>query len=313
MAYLFDKDFNVRKVTHSVWSILWKVFKWVVATFSLAAIYYILFALVFDSAEEKQLKRENRMYEKLYPEMVSRERLVSDVIEDLKYRDDAIYRQVFHTDAPSVDKYWMDALAFPSDTIPDKDLVDYSERKVDSLFAKADAVGTNLREIYAMLCSDTLKIPPMTMPVKDLGYAQVGASVGQKYNPFYKVGSAHYGIDLISGQGNAVYASAPGEVISVIRSGKGLGNVVEIAHDGGYVTRYGHLADIVVRKGERVTLGKKLGNVGISGNTFAPHLHYEVLKGDSAVNPINYFFATFTPMDYINAAYMSVNTEQSLD
>ena len=153
----------------------------------------------------------------------------------------------------------------------------------------------------------------MMVPVEGLKPAQVGASLGQKINPFYKVMSQHNGIDLIVGQGTPVLAAGDGIVTDVRRSGKGLGNVVEITHNGGYVTVYAHLEDIVVRKGERVKAGKKLAGVGISGNSFAPHLHYEVRRDGEVLDPVNFFFATFTPEEYTRAAYLAATTGQSMD
>ena len=153
----------------------------------------------------------------------------------------------------------------------------------------------------------------MLVPVPDLKFAQVGASVGKKMDPFYKVLTMHNGIDLIAGQGTPVLATADGVVLEVKRSGKGSGNIVEIGHDGGYRTLYAHLQDIVVRKGERVKAGRKIANVGMSGNSFAPHLHYEVHRDSLVLDPVNFFFASFSPEDYMKAAYMAATTGQSLD
>ena len=94
--YVFDKDFNLKKVTRSVWGILWTCLKWIVATVSLAAFSYLIFSFVLNTEEEKRLKQENRMYEKLYPEMQKKERLVAEVIKDLQARDEEIYKRIFN-------------------------------------------------------------------------------------------------------------------------------------------------------------------------------------------------------------------------
>ena len=155
--------------------------------------------------------------------------------------------------------------------------------------------------------------PPMKSPIEGLKYAQVGSSVGQKLNPFYKVLAHHDGVDLIAGQGTPVLATADGVVTDVRKSGKGLGNVVEITHEGGYVTTFAHLEDIVVRKGEKVKAGKKLASVGMSGNSFAPHLHYEIRKDGKIEDPVNYMFGSFFPEEYMKVAYMAATTGQSMD
>lgn len=309
--YEFDKDFNFRKVTHSVWGMVRTTLKWLVATVSLAAFYYIVFSFFLNTEEERRLKRENRMYEKLYPQMKEKEQLISDVIKDLRLRDDAIYERLFHAQAPQMDPMGSMSFVFAGDSIPDKDMVEYTSGKAALLARAAESVDSGFLKIFS--CAAKCPMPPVTVPLPELKFAQVGASVGQKLNPFYKVMSQHNGVDLIVGQGTPVLAAGDGVVTDVSKSGKGLGNVVDITHDGGYVTRYAHLQDIVVRKGERVKTGKKIACVGISGNSFAPHLHYEIYRDGELMDPVNFFFASFTPEEYTKAAYMSATTGQSMD
>ncbi len=310
--YILDKDFNLLKVTRSVSGVLWTCAKWVIATASLAAFYYLIFSLVINTDEEKRLKRENRLYEKLYPEMEQKEKLISDVVKDLQARDNAIYKQIFKSQAPSVDPQNSALFFFATDSTADKDIVEYTERKSLALLDMTSRIDSNFKEVFSDAASSRT-LPPMLVPVPDLKFAQVGASVGKKMDPFYKVLTMHNGIDLIAGQGTPVLATADGVVLEVKRSGKGSGNIVEIGHDGGYRTLYAHLQDIVVRKGERVKAGRKIANVGMSGNSFAPHLHYEVHRDSLVLDPVNFFFASFSPEDYMKAAYMAATTGQSLD
>ena len=310
--YILDKDFNLLKVTRSVSGVLWTCAKWVIATASLAAFYYLIFSLVVNTDEEKRLKRENRLYEKLYPEMEQKEKLISDVVKDLQARDNAIYKQIFKSQAPSVDPQNSALFFFATDSTEDKDIVEYTERRSLALLDMTSRIDSNFKEVFSDAASSRT-LPPMLVPVPDLKFAQVGASVGKKMDPFYKVLTMHNGIDLIAGQGTPVIATADGVVLEVKRSGKGPGNIVEIGHDGGYRTLYAHLQDIVVRKGERVKAGRKIANVGMSGNSFAPHLHYEVHRDSLVLDPVNFFFASFSPEDYMKAAYMAATTGQSLD
>lgn len=310
--YILDKDFNLLKVTRSVSGVLWTCAKWVIATASLAAFYYLIFSLVINTDEEKRLKRENRLYEKLYPEMEQKEKLISDVVKDLQARDNAIYKQIFKSQAPSVDPQNSALFFFATDSTADKDIVEYTERRSLALLDMTSRIDSNFKEVFSDAASSRT-LPPMLVPVPDLKFAQVGASVGKKMDPFYKVLTMHNGIDLIAGQGTPVIATADGVVLEVKRSGKGPGNIVEIGHDGGYRTLYAHLQDIVVRKGERVKAGRKIADVGMSGNSFAPHLHYEVHRDSLVLDPVNFFFASFSPEDYMKAAYMAATTGQSLD
>lgn len=312
VRYILDKDFNLLKVTRSLSGILWTCAKWVIATASLAAFYYLIFSLVINTDEEKRLKQENRLYEKLYPEMEQKEKLISDVVKDLQARDNAIYKQIFKSQAPSVDPQNSALFFFATDSTEDKDIVEYTERRSLALLDMTSRIDSNFKAVFSDAASSRI-LPPMLVPVPDLKFAQVGASVGKKMDPFYKVLTMHTGIDLIAGQGTPVIATADGVVLEVKRSGKGPGNVVEIGHDGGYRTLYAHLQDIVVRKGERVKAGRKIANVGMSGNSFAPHLHYEVHRDSLVLDPVNFFFASFSPEDYLKAAYMAATTGQSLD
>jgi murein DD-endopeptidase MepM/ murein hydrolase activator NlpD len=92
-----------------------------------------------------------------------------------------------------------------------------------------------------------------------------------------------------------------------------LGNVVTIDHGNGIKTRYAHLADIEVRKGRAVKKGTRIGYVGVSGNSFAPHLHYEVLRHTVVLDPVNHLFASVGPEEYVNILIMSSMTGQSMD
>ena len=73
------------------------------------------------------------------------------------------------------------------------------------------------------------------------------------------------------------------------------------------------LADIEVKKGKRLKRGDKIGCVGVSGTSFAPHLHYEVIRDTVVMDPVNHFFASFNPEEYVNVMIMAATTGQSLD
>ena len=311
--YVFDKTrIEFRKVTHSVWNILGKALKYFLVTASLAVVYYIVFALLVNTDSERKLKRENQMYSRMYDEMVRKEQLVGDVMENLKAKDNEIYRQLFNSDAPDLGSIYPEGLLSAIDSVGDKDIVEYVGKKLNLLEEASGKVEDNFKSIMDKLEGDG-KLPPLTNPLHDFSYARTGASVGEKINPFYKVAVFHGGLDLISQQGDPVYATADGTVKDVEHSTKGLGNVVTIDHGNGYLTRYAHLENTKVSRGQKVARGKQIGQVGMSGNSFAPHLHYEVIRDTAKVDPLNYFFASVSPEDYIGMVFMSYNTGQSMD
>lgn len=311
--YIVDKDFRFKKEKASVWTVICRILMFFVATISLAIVYYILFALVFSTEEERALKQENRLYEQEYPEMASKEALLADVVEGLKVKDDRIYEEIFNTSAPNMDQFSSLEFLMALDSIPDTDIVSHSAGRLDKLEVSAGRVEENFKRVMEAISASDFVMPPMSNPLKDFTFAQTGASIGDKINPFYKVPMKHNGLDLIAPAGDPVYAVADGTVNEIIRSRKGLGNVVVIDHGNGYVTRYAHLADIETRKGRKVRRGARLGYVGVSGNSFAPHLHYEVLRDTLVLDPVNHFFASVTPEEYMNMLIMSVTTGQSMD
>lgn len=293
--------------------ILLKLVRFVLVTAVMSMIYYTPFALVFSTDTERRLIGENRLYSRIFKEMVERERLVEDVIRWLQAKDNAIYKEIFKADAPGLDLNSDMDIISAGDSVKDKDLVDYTAHKIGAVEEMTSSVEDNLSRVMERLVSSSDSVPPLKLPLGNVTYAQVGAGTGLKQNPFYRVESRHGGLDIIASQDDPVYATGRGIVSAVTRSRKGNGNVVEITHPGGYVTRYCHLGDIDVYRGQTVRAGKMIGKVGISGNAYAAHLHYEVLKDGVPVDPVNYFFASVDPSDYVKMMYMSAKTGQSLD
>ena len=312
--YVFDEEkVRFRKVKVSFWAVLRKILLLFVASLSMAVLYYIVIALFISTEEERLLRTENRMYAHELPALEAREKLLSDVVEGLQVRDDRIYEEIFHTSAPNMDPGSSLDFLEGLDSIPDKNIVMHSTGKLEVLERRAEKIEDNFRQIIGMVQGEGFVAPPMMNPLEKFSFAQTGASVGERINPFYKVKIMHNGLDLIAPAGDPVYASADGYVKDVVKSRKGLGNVVTIDHENGYETRYAHLADIEVRKGRRVKKGARIGYVGVSGNSFAPHLHYEVIRDTTVLDPVNYFFSSVTPDEYVNMLIMSASTGQSMD
>ncbi len=312
--YEYDKArMEFRKVTHSVWAVLGKAVRYFLVTASLAVVYYLVFSFVINTDSERKLKKENQMYRALYKELAAKEELVGDVLDGLKLKDDEIYHRLFNSAAPDMDNLYSGGLLTDVDSIPDRLIVEYTRKNLDTLCKVSDRVEANLRRIMEATADGSAGLPPLTNPLTDFSYARTGASVGEKINPFYKSKAFHGGLDLISQQGDDVLAAADGTVKEVIHSSKGLGNVVSIDHGNGYLTRYAHLENTRVSKGQKVSRGQRIGQVGMSGNSFAPHLHYEVFRDTLRMDPLNFLFASESPDDYMGMLFMSVNTGQSMD
>jgi murein DD-endopeptidase MepM/ murein hydrolase activator NlpD len=102
-----------------------------------------------------------------------------------------------------------------------------------------------------------------------------------------KGAKAHKAIDFAASEGTPIHATAPGIVESLV-SDPFLGKLVTVRHMSGFVTRYGHCAQVLVVEGQHVERGQTIATVGNTGVSSAPHLHYEVLKDGKQVDPMRY-------------------------
>lgn len=96
----------------------------------------------------------------------------------------------------------------------------------------------------------------------------------------------HRGVDIMANRGTPVKASGGGKIVFAGRRGT-YGNLIEIRHEGGMVTRYAHLDKIAVKRGQVVTPGAKLGTVGRTGRTTGYNLHFEVIVENKHVDPLS--------------------------
>lgn len=113
---------------------------------------------------------------------------------------------------------------------------------------------------------------------------------GPRLDPFNGRPALHAGLDLAAFERAPVVATSPG-VVSFAGAKNGYGNVVEIDHGHGFKTRYGHLRDIQVSRGERVAIGQRVGSMGSTGRSTGTHLHYEVWFRGKVYDPINFLRA----------------------
>lgn len=123
---------------------------------------------------------------------------------------------------------------------------------------------------------------PFSMPVRE--NFRFTSGYGMRW------GRMHYGTDFAGPVGTPIYATADG-VITHAGWSSGYGRLIKIQHEFGIETRYGHLNAIRVQEGQRVSRGDRIGDMGNSGRSTGPHLHYEVRVGGEAINPMIYIRA----------------------
>lgn len=161
----------------------------------------------------------------------------------------------------------------------------------------------------------TLFKVPSIVPVENFDLSKMVSGYGTRINPFHKGNYHHDGVDIASPRGTAVLAAGPGMVVVAKRSDllAGYGNYVEIDHGNGYITRYSHLEEIVVNNGQKITKGKRLGTVGSTGGSVAPHVHYEVIKDGLSIDPVKFFAEGISADLYRGVLEKSKKQNQSLD
>lgn len=114
----------------------------------------------------------------------------------------------------------------------------------------------------------------------------VSSKFGVRDDPFNGKKAGHKGVDLASRTGNKIKVRARGKVVRTNISNKGYGNLVEIDHGNGFTTKYAHLHVIYVKKGDYLEVGEDIGEVGNTGRSTGPHLHYEILYKGHPVDPM---------------------------
>jgi murein DD-endopeptidase MepM/ murein hydrolase activator NlpD len=164
----------------------------------------------------------------------------------------------------------------PYDRLPEEPAV--LSRQGDRIGQQLDLVEEALDEQSRQLaCTPT--IAPVAGIYTD-GY-------GRRKDPFTGRSAFHRGLDMSARRGTPVVAPADGVVVFAGRNG-GLGRVVRLSHGFGYTTVFGHLEKILVEPGQEVRRGEVIGNLGNSGRSTGPHLHYEVHVDGKSVNPLYY-------------------------
>lgn len=113
------------------------------------------------------------------------------------------------------------------------------------------------------------------------------SNFGVRLDPFTHAPARHEGLDFGATAGTPILATAAG-VVRRVASDRDYGNVVDIDHGNGYLTRYAHARAISVKPGQRVSRGTQIGTVGSTGRSTAPHLHYEIRLHNQPQNPLHY-------------------------
>lgn len=318
IKYQFNtKSLAVEPVMETFWDKAKRFLRIVLAGMVFSVIVLSIGYTFFDSPKEKMLKREIEQYQLNYQMVNDRLEILSSVLSDLQLRDDQIYRVIF--EAEPLTKTQREAAYGGTDRYEQFDGFDNSTiisstmKRIDQLSRQLYVQSVSFDQVFDMAKDkvDMLASIPAIMPLES-GIQRLVSGYGMRMHPIYKTMRLHTGVDFTAPTGTPIYAPGNARVKSVERSRFGYGMVIVLDHGYGYETLYSHLSKFNVRAGQRVKRGEVIGFVGNTGVSTAPHLHYEVIRNGSKVNPINYFFNDLTPNEFEYIIEVASRVNQSL-
>jgi len=178
-------------------------------------------------------------------------------------------------------------------------VVDVSQR-MDKVSSRIQIQNSSLENVYQKAISNQhfLACKPSINPISSADPCWLTSSYGYRTDPFTFKKTAHHGIDLAGPYGLEVHCTGEGTVMIAGANRHGYGREVVVDHGYGYTTRYAHLQDILVTRGQKLKRGEVVGLLGSTGRSTGPHLHYEVRKNDRPVNPMYFFYENLSPGEY---------------
>ena len=285
----------------------------------IAFLFAVLLFTFIKSPKEKAQARELEYMKLKYEILNDRLDDLEVLMTDMEQRDNNLYRVMFEADPiPSqvrrsgfsdADRY-ADLYGYMN-----SDLVVSAARKLDVIASQLYNQSVSYDSLFVMARNkaDMLAHIPAIFPLKETEVKYISSYFGYRPDPIYKIEKFHSGMEFTAALGTEAYATGDGVVFDVERNDWGYGNVVILDHGYGYKTRYAHLLKPAVRKGQKVKRGQLIGYIGATGKATGVHLHYEVLKNDEQIDPINFFYQDLTPDEYDLILEQSTLPTQTMD
>ncbi|MFT4754665.1 MAG: murein DD-endopeptidase MepM/ murein hydrolase activator NlpD [Salibacteraceae bacterium] len=282
-------------------------------------LFLITFLYFFSSPKEKELIRENQQWRLQFGIVNQRIEEMGKVLSNIENRDDNIYRVIFEAEPIPAeirkagfggsDRY-KGLMGFDN-----SDEIAKTTKQLDQLSKQIYIQSKSLDDVYEMARNkaEMLASIPAIMPVAKENLSRVASGYGMRMHPVYKVRKMHTGMDFTAPTGTEINSTGDGVVVEIERKRRGYGNSIIIKHGFGYRTRYAHLSKFNVRVGQKIKRGDVIGYVGNTGTSTGPHLHYEVEKNGSKINPANFYSNDLTPEEYELMLEISSATNQSFD
>lgn len=286
----------------------------------------ILFVFAYfnlPTPKEKALNRDISQMQFYIGDLQTQYEDLAVVLDDLQKKDAEVHRVVFGMD-PIDDAVWEGGIGGRKNIVRlgnqanANELLSSTFQVVERLKQKMGIQEASLEELLRVASTqeDKLASIPSIKPIQeDKLKRQVRhmSGYGMRIHPVHKVRKMHHGIDFTAPRGTPIQATGNGMVQKIVTSKHGYGNSIVIDHGYGYTTLYGHLSEIDVKKGDKVVKGQRIGQVGSTGTSTAPHCHYEVRINNLPVNPIDYCLDGLTPEEYNILVHKASEENQSFD
>lgn len=235
----------------------------------------------------------------------------------LEKQDDSLYRSILGIDPIPINYRQAGTGGSVQDMMNPKNnikILTSSYNKIESLFSRLKIQKKSYEILFdkAKLNNERMLHTPAIIPIANHDLSKIGSGFGQRFHPILNFTRLHKGIDFHSSTGTPVHASADGTIVKAEYSST-FGNVVQINHEFGVSSLYAHLHKINVKVGQKIKRGENLGQVGNTGLSVGPHLHYEVHLNGVEVNPVNYFFNDLTPAEYEKVVEVAEQQTTSMD
>ncbi len=291
-----------------------QLFAWIGA----ALLYYVAFALLFDTPLEHRMRHSTDVLRSEYETLSARYDSLEIVLDNIAERDRSVFRILFESDPYDLNSEQSEErLALHEKTISKnkRDIIADLKQRIDNVNNRIATLESSWNRIK--LLGDTLgeksnRIPSI-QPVLNKQLSLLTAGYGNLLNPFYRTLQSHQGVDYTVAEGSSVFATADGTVKEISDKSSTLGKTIVIDHGNGYQTSYSHLLSTLVRRGQKVQRGDIIALSGNSGLSLAPHLHYEVRFNGLRVDPIHYFFMELSPDEYSRIIRIAQSGMQSFD
>lgn len=322
VKYYYDQEtLSYRPITVTNKNRISNILLFILASlfFGLSSLFILLNSDALNTPAEIAQKRAIKNYELQLDIMNKKLGQLEAVISNIEDRDNKLYRVYF--EASSIPEEQRKAGFGGVNRYKDlegydnSDLIINTVKRLDILTKQTVVQSRSLDEIESLAKNKAALIEaiPTIQPIKNKDLTRLASGFGYRKDPFTKIRKKHYGIDFTAKRGTPVYATGNGIVKRADNRSSGYGKHIRIDHGFGYMSLYAHLSKYNVRRGQRVKRGDVIGYVGNTGRSVGPHLHYEIIKDNKKINPLNFYYGNLSPREFEALLTQSKQENQSMD